>query len=130
MSYRPVTVAWYRAYCYFNLFLNLASIAVGVWMSANKDQLGAGNLEFPPDTWPLVGLLLVVVGIVFTIGSIVVLLLPNKPWAWTVHLINIALGLPSCTIVFCVPLAISWLKPEVKHYYGADRQEYPRHGGR
>ena len=41
-----------------------------------------------------------------------------KPWTWVYNLVVICLGLTSCSMIFCIPLLIFWLKPECKNYYG------------
>ena len=45
---------------------------------------------------------------------VVATFMPRKPWAWTFGLIVIALGVPSLTIVICLPMFFAWMKPPVK----------------
>jgi len=46
-------------------------------------------------------------------------LLPARPWAWTMGMVLICLGLTSvCTIPACIPLLIFWLRPETKAFFG------------
>jgi hypothetical protein len=39
---------------------------------------------------------------------------PRAPWGWTVGLVAIALGVPTCAIVFAVPLVVKWQSPIVR----------------
>lgn len=131
MMPRPAAVTWYRAYCYLNVLLNLASIGAGIWMIENKELLGERfGTDWPADVWPMIGSSLMLGGAIFTVGSVVVLMLPNKPWAWVVHLINLIVGVMGCfTALLCIPLLIVWFRPEVKYYYGEyGRPEQPRPG--
>jgi len=42
-----------------------------------------------------------------------------RPWLWTYDLVIICMGLTSaCLLPACIPLLISWMKPETKSYFG------------
>ena len=40
--------------------------------------------------------------------------MPAEPWAWTLGLVVIALGMMGITILVCIPMLIAWQKPTVK----------------
>lgn len=42
---------------------------------------------------------------------------PLAPWSWRLALATIALGVPSCLVVFAIPLALAWTKPIVRAAY-------------
>lgn len=50
----------------------------------------------------------------YTFAAIV----PLRPWAWTVGIVAIAIGLTGCTIVFALPLLLYWIKPVTKAAFG------------
>ena len=56
---------------------------------------------------------------VFGATSAIATFAGRRPWAYWLTLSLIFLGLTSvCCLPFCIPLLVSWLKPETKKYYG------------
>jgi hypothetical protein len=43
---------------------------------------------------------------------------PIRPWAWTLALVAIGIGLTGFTIVFAIPLLVVWIRPTTKAAYG------------
>jgi hypothetical protein len=65
------------------------------------------------------GVILIVVGLVFTLPFAVAPFLPKRPWVWVYDIVLIAVGMTSaCTLPATIPLLIFWLKPETKRFFG------------
>jgi hypothetical protein len=96
---RPRVIFWYRAYA-------------AVMMLASLALLGFAVLTWSAHETQAILLLLVAMASVALYGTAA--LMPFKPWAWTLGLIVIALGVPGVTVVVCVPLLLAWMKPNVK----------------
>ena len=39
---------------------------------------------------------------------------PRKPWGWALGAVVLALGVPSVTVVFAIPLLVHWLRPNCR----------------
>jgi hypothetical protein len=110
---RPRVIFWYRAYAAVMLLASLV-LLVGAtflaWAQTRPEVAmlpGAGEAQ----TQAIIMFLLSAFAVAFY-GMAT--FMPFKPWAWTLGLVVIALGLPGLTIVVCVPLLLAWLKPNVK----------------
>jgi hypothetical protein len=44
-------------------------------------------------------------------------LAPREPWAWTLGLVAIGVGMAGVGIVFAIPLLKAWLRPTTKAAY-------------
>jgi hypothetical protein len=101
-SARPATIMWFRLYAAVMalanaagavvLFTNLAHEAFSVFVAITCLALLAFH--------------------------VLAVVMPLRPWAWTVGLVVIALGIPGITIVFALPLLIAWMKPTLKAAFG------------
>ncbi len=68
----------------------------------------------------VMGLIYGGLGTLFFIPTVVVLFGSRKPWVHTLGTVLIALGMTQiCCIPILIPLLITWMKPETKHWYGA-----------
>ena len=107
---KPAVWTWYVVYALTMAFMYLACAVGGVVLAVAA--------EGGEDS--------VAQGIVMTVIGLPLLLLygaapffPKRPWAWTFHMVLIALsGTSACCIPVCIPLIIFWLKPETKAFFG------------
>ena len=110
---RPQVILWYRAYAAVMLLASLALLGFATllgWAETRPEIAmlpGSGQTQ----TQAII-LFLVSAAAVAFYGTAT--FMPFKPWAWTLGLIVIALGVPGLTIVVCLPLLLGWLKPSVK----------------
>jgi hypothetical protein len=86
---RPAVIVWFRVYA-----ATLAVLYAGAAWAA----------------WPALGAL--------SVFYVVATLLPLRPWSWTVGLVAIAIGIPSVTIVFALPLLLKWRSPITRAAFG------------
>lgn len=74
----------------------------------------------------IMGVVFLIMGLVFAAPYGAAPFLPRKSWVWVFGLVLICLGLSSlCCLPVCIPLLISWLKPEVKAFYGRGLSPLP-----
>ena len=110
---RPRVLLWYRAYAALMLLESLVLLAFAAFVGwAQTDPLVAmlpGSADAQTTAIVMVLLGVTAVGLYATATF-----MPMKPWAWTLGLVVIALGLPGLTIVFCLPMFLAWTKPAVK----------------
>jgi len=110
---RPRVIFWYRVYAAIMLLgslVLLAMAAVLCWAQTDPHMaMRHGAAEAQTTALVLFLLALTAVGFYGTAAF-----MPMKPWAWTLGLVVIALGLPGLTIVVCLPLFLAWMKPSVK----------------
>jgi hypothetical protein len=86
---RPTVIFWFRVYA-----LTLAVLyTAGAWLATP---------------------MLAALAVFYAVAA----LLPLRPWAWTVALLAIAIGLPSVTIVVALPLLRVWRDPITRAAYG------------
>ena len=109
----PRVIFWYRVYAAVMLLGSFAFLAFAgfvAWAQTRPEmamQHGAAQAQ----TQAMVLFLLAATTVAFY-GTAT--FMPRKPWAWTFGLVVIALGVPSLTIVFCLPMFLAWMKPSVK----------------
>jgi hypothetical protein len=92
----------------------VAAAALLLW----REELGAGE---PGGSliFTAYGVVLMTVAAALVGVFVAAFFLPRKPWAWTFHLVLIALGFTSaCCLPACVPLLIFWIRPETKAWFG------------
>lgn len=130
----PPSWKWYRTYCILMALLNLAGIAYGVAVLVGRIELPLPQTDDPDVAEamsrlaPSIGWSLVVTGLAFVVLNVAILYLPRRPWAYGVHLINIVLGFMSCILIpLCIPLLVSWLKPQTKNKFGMEGGERANH---
>jgi len=110
---RPRVLFWYRAYAALMLLASLVFLAFATfvaWAQTNPEIAmlpGSADAQTSAIVMFLVGV--TAVGLYGTATF-----MPMRPWAWTLGLVVIALGLPGLTIVFCLPMFFAWMKPPVK----------------
>ena len=113
MNPKPPVYPYYLAYVIFMalLYLGVIVMCVGLLVATGgqgmKDEDMVLFLFMPACSLP------------FLIAYAAAPFLPPAPWAWTYHLVLIAVGLTSaCCMPIAIPLLIFWLKPETKAYFG------------
>jgi hypothetical protein len=73
-----------------------------------------------PEAVRIQGVVLIVMGVGLFLLYAIAPFLPRSKFAWIYGFVTIGIGLTSCcTLPFCIPLLIQWLKPEVKSYLNA-----------
>lgn len=113
---KPAVIIWYKVYMGLMALFSLTPLAAGIFLFVGPVTTADMDGMAPE----ILGIVYIVIGVVFMIPIFAAFFLPRKPWVWVYHLVMICLGLPSCMVVFCVPLLIFWLKPEVKTYFGQE----------
>jgi protein-S-isoprenylcysteine O-methyltransferase Ste14 len=112
----PKAVRGYRLFCGFSVVANFGL----AWLCAVSPEFGPERFpDVPGFTWSMMAGIMAPFGIVLAVFNFVLLWMPRTPWAYAVHLSN--LGLTACGCVFapiCGPMAIAFLKPDVKRYFG------------
>ncbi len=112
---KPPVWSWYVAYCVTLAAMYLGCIVLGVGL------LVAGAAETGPDAaeMTIVGAIMAVLCVPFLAASAAAPFLPRTPWAWTFHVVLVALGMTSaCCLPACIPMLIQFLKPETKAWFG------------
>ncbi|MGE0707682.1 MAG: hypothetical protein AB7N76_08450 [Planctomycetota bacterium] len=88
-------------------------VALGVWAARGPQGL-------PPQAESM-GLAIVALGLggaALALGSF---LAPRRPWAWSLHMALICLGVPLCvTTPFALVMGWTWLHPGVKAHFGVE----------
>jgi hypothetical protein len=108
---RPAVIVWFRVYAIAAMLLYAVFIAGWIYIAA------AGQRAHAPEE----ALALLVIGagaLLFGGFYAIASLVPYKPWGWTMALIAICVGLPSCLALAAIPLLIFWFKPETKAAFG------------
>lgn len=93
---RPSVILWFRVYAATMALVFGAVVVSGFFIS------------------PASGLPPTLVATPFVVLFTTATFMPLKPWAWTLGMIAIACGLPSCTCLAAFPLLLRWNRPEVK----------------
>jgi cytochrome c biogenesis protein CcdA len=115
---RPPVMTWYAIYCAGMALLYLLCIALGVAFLAMPSEM----LEDAdsPEAVRIQGVVLIVMGVGLFLLYAIAPFLSRSKFAWIYGFVTIGIGLTSCcTLPFCIPLLIQWLKPEVKSYLNA-----------
>ena len=106
---KPQVWTWYVVFALAMAFMYLMCLGGGAMLAAlaENEQDKVQGVIMAVIGLPLLGLY----------GSAP--FFPKRPWAWTFHLVLIALsGTSACCIPVCIPLVIFWLKPETKAFFG------------
>jgi MFS family permease len=63
----------------------------------------------------------IVLGLPFAVASVLPFFFAPRPWLWVYGIVLIAIGFTSCCFwPICIPLLISWIKPDVQRFFGKD----------
>jgi hypothetical protein len=99
----------YTIYRVLLLLCYAGFVAVGLWAQRAPD--------LPSQAAPM-GLAIVVIGLLFAAAAGGSFFAPRKPWAWSLHMALICLGVPLCvTTPFALVMGWTWLHPGVKSYF-------------
>ena len=115
----PPAFKWFLIYCILMAlgYLTLAVMGI-VFGFVSPDR------EMNPEEAKLMGVVFIILGLAFCVPYAIAPFLPRKSGVWVFGLVLICIGLTSlCCLPVCIPLLISWLKPETKAFYG--RIEHP-----
>lgn len=111
----PRVIKWFNVYCWIGCFFHISVVLFSLVFFRSPLE----ELEMSSSDANFIGILCVLFGIVFFALFALPLLVPPRPWLWTYDLILICLGLTSaCFLILCVPMLVSWVKPETKRYFG------------
>lgn len=113
-SATPPAHKWFVVYCLLMALLYLVTAIMGpVFIFSEPDR------DMSEAEAKIMGSMLLILGLVFFVPYAIAPFLPRKSWVWVFGLVLICIGLTSlCCLPVCVPLLISWLKPEMKAFYG------------
>jgi len=105
---------WYVAYCVLMALVYavvlMAGIAFLVW-TITDPQLEVAMGAF-------VGGAMIVVGGLLLVGYAILPNLPRRPWAWTVHLVVLVIGVIGANPLCALPLFVFWIRDETKASFG------------
>jgi hypothetical protein len=111
----PKFIWWFKIYSGFLCLLYLATAGSSLFFFFADPA----DIEMSATGARITGALFLVVGLVFFGACLLPLVLAPRPWLWTYDLVIICLGMTSaCFLPVCIPLLISWIKPEAKKYFG------------
>lgn len=112
---KPKVVSWFIAYDIVLCVMYALVIVLGlVFLLMPHADLDMGPVEAL-----IIGGMFLGIGLIFLVACLVPLFISPRPWVWIYNLVVICIGMTSaCTLPFCIPLLIFWLKPETKRYYG------------
>jgi hypothetical protein len=117
----PTPGVWYGyiAYCLFMALLYLAVVALGVLFLVVGSSLPLNEPDDPsPTEMIIMGSVFCVMGGVLMLMYGIAPLLPKRKGAWIYGFVTIGIGMTSaCTLPFCIPLLIFWLRPETKAFF-------------
>ena len=100
--------------------LYVVCFVAGIGLIYIAPDLAAQDPEVDdPITFQIMGggliLMSIALGSIFGMGPF----LPRKRWAWIFGFVPICIGFTSiCTLPFCIPLLIFWLRADTKAYFG------------
>lgn len=98
----PIVVTLFRIYAGF---IALASSSVLLFLLLAVSARGADDVG--RDVVYFFVLVSTCIAILHGVAAFV----PRKPWGWALGAVVLALGIPSGTFVFAIPLLVFWLRP-------------------
>ena len=107
---RPAVITWFRVYAATALAMYVGFFVLWQFLTpsgAGEVQAAAAPTFAGVVTVAVLGLVVLAFAGLFAVSVIV----PYRPWGWTVGLVAICLGLSSCMVLASVPLLIYWMKP-------------------
>lgn len=112
----PSAFKWFTAYSIVMALGYLSLVVIGfvyIFVEPEQDMSAAEQR--------VMGIVFIVMGLAFCAPYAIAPFLPQKSWVWVYDLVLICIGLGSlCCLPICIPLLISWMKPEMKAYYGRE----------
>ncbi len=115
----PSAYKWFVVYCILMAlgYLTLAVMGIVFGFIEPDREMSAAEAK-------LMGVVFLILGLALCVPYAIAPFLPRKSGVWVFGLVLICIGLTSlCCLPVCIPLLISWLKPEMKAFYG--RIEHP-----
>ena len=117
----PPVYKWFVAYCILMALMYLTLAVMGVVFGFIEPERDMSAAEAK-----IMGVVFVILGLVFFVPYAAAPFLPRQSWVWVLGLVLICIGLTSlCCLPVCIPLLISWLKPEMKAFYGRTENPLP-----
>ena len=114
MNLMPKAILWFRAYVVLLVLFYLSLVAVGILFLF----LSPESLEMTAGQSTLVGFVLILLGLPFSLFVLPALSLPKRGGAWVYGLSIIILGITSIVLLpFGLPLLFCWLKDPVKDWF-------------
>lgn len=111
----PSAVTYYRIYAGVLALLYVILVIAGLGMLiASPSMRGEEQLEAI-----IYGIALMATCIPLAIASVASMFLPQRKWAWVMHVIMAAMGTSSCCFApVAIFIIIKYLEPDVKRYFG------------
>lgn len=113
------------AVLYMRLYAGMLGVACVVVVLATLSSVvfsAAAPRGRSPELFGAIAMLVIYGGGGTAVGvpAFVLLFAPRKPWAHTLGMVMVALGMVSiCCMPITIPLLIAWTKPEVKKWFEA-----------
>jgi len=114
----PTAIRWYRWFCFASVVVNL----VLAWICASSPEFGPQRWpDVPNVAWTVFAGVVAPFGLFLAVMNAVFVMLPVRPWAYAVHLANLALTACGCVFApLCAPMLIAFRGPEVQRYFGIE----------
>jgi hypothetical protein len=121
------TLRAYRFYCWLNVvwYVLIGSFGMGCFifggqLSIDIDGVSVERVTLLRNS----GLILAIIGLVFGVGSVLLMRQRSTEKTWLFHFLNICLGITTCCLSpFCIWLAIRWNSKEIKDYFARAKFE-------
>lgn len=115
-AHRPGAVTWFYVYCVFMALLYLGCLFVGLFLAQlDPAELDAGE---EAEVIRIQAYAIMAVSVPLMVAFGIAPFLGRRRWLWIYGIVMIGLGMTSCcTLPFCIPLLIFWIKPETKAYF-------------
>ena len=110
---RPRAIFWYRAYAAVMLVASLVCLAITTLTAWAHTKPEIAMLPGQAEAQSLVILLFLVSAAAVAFYGVATFM-PLRAWAWSFGLLVLGLGCLNLSIVFCLPLLLAWLKPDVR----------------
>lgn len=108
----PGVIKWFKVYCGFSCFLNFGGVLVAWWFFLVPPE---GMSAREADT---TGVFILAASLFAMAAYALPFCVEWRRWVWVYGLVLICFGMSSaCLLLVCVPLLISWIKPETKSYF-------------
>ena len=116
----PGVIQWFKVYCVLMVLLYAVCCIAGICLISFATELASEDpQQNDPIHYTIMGGIFVVMSIALGFIYGVGIFLPRQKWGWIYGFFPICIGFTSvCTLVFCIPLLIFWLRADTKAYFG------------
>lgn len=111
----PAVWTWYVVYIVAMAVMYVLVAVFGLVLVV----INPATLEMEPMEANIQGIVCLLMGAFLFVPYAVAPFLPKQPWAWIYGMVLICIGMTSCCCLpACIPLLLSWIKPECKLFFG------------